>query len=104
MGIERKMRFMRTKAQCHQALQLTSVTALLVLAAILLNVSGWAGDTTNPPGDLPLPGDLFGVEGHTAFVILPAAENHHINRPTKLVWYAPTLSLDWFGPARTRSQ
>lgn len=41
---------------------------------------------------LPLPGEVFEVDGRTAFVILSAAENLHPNRPTPWVWYAPTLS------------
>ena len=44
-----------------------------------------------PQKTLPLPGEVFEVEGRTAFVILPAAENLHTNRPTPWVWYAPTL-------------
>jgi len=51
----------------------------------------WAAATENPQKDLPLPGEVFDVDGRTAFVILPAAENLHPNRPTPWVWYAPTL-------------
>src|ERR1039458_147181 len=38
---------------------------------------------------LPLPGVVFQVQGHTAFVILPAVQA--TNRPIPWVWYAPTL-------------
>jgi len=47
--------------------------------------------TTRPTKVLPLPGEVFEVDGRTAFVILPAAENLHTNRPVPWVWYAPTL-------------
>jgi len=40
---------------------------------------------------LPIPGEVFEVEGRTAFVILPSVGNHPANRPTPWVWYAPTL-------------
>ena len=40
---------------------------------------------------LPLPGEVFEVDGCSAFVMLPAAANLHPNRPTPWVWYAPTL-------------
>ena len=48
--------------------------------------------TTKPQKDLPLPGEVFEVAGRTAFVILPAAENLHTNRPIPWVWYAPALT------------
>lgn len=38
---------------------------------------------------LPLPGEVFAVEGHAAFVILPAPEARAPRQPW--VWYAPTL-------------
>jgi len=47
--------------------------------------------TTRPQTILPLPGEVFEVDGRTAFVILPAVENLHANRPVPWVWYAPTL-------------
>ncbi len=42
-----------------------------------------------PKKVLPLPGEVFQVQGHTAFVIRPAAVS--TNRPIPWVWYAPTL-------------
>ena len=66
-------------------------TALLALAVTLPLNRVWAADTAKPQKDLPLPGEVFEVDGRTAFVILPAAENLHTNRPTPWVWYAPTL-------------
>ena len=76
--------------------------ALTLLAALLLTPLGALcaetaqgakrdADTAKPQKDLPLPGEVFEVDGRTAFVILPAAENLHPNRPTPWVWYAPTL-------------
>lgn len=38
---------------------------------------------------LPLPGEVFQVEGHTAFVIAP--DRRTAGAPTPWVWYAPTL-------------
>jgi len=43
-----------------------------------------------PQKALPLPGQVFQVEGHTAFVILPPTRT--TNHPIPWVWYAPTLS------------
>src|SRR5512140_1453086 len=74
-----------------KALRLTSAKTLLALAATLLPGAAWAADKVSAQKTLPLPGEVFEVEGHTAFVILPPAENRHTNRPTPWVWYAPTL-------------
>ena len=42
-----------------------------------------------PDKDLPMPGEVFLVEGRTAFLIWPAkADSSH---PAPWVWYAPTL-------------
>jgi len=76
--------------------------ALTLLAALLLTPLGALcaetaqgakrdADTAKPQKALPLPGEVFEVDGRTAFVILPAAGNLHTNRPTPWVWYAPTL-------------
>jgi hypothetical protein len=77
---------MRAKAQLRQALHRASATALLALAAILLQESALAADTARAQRALPLPGEVFEVDGHTAFVILPAAEDLHTNRPAPWVW------------------
>jgi hypothetical protein len=42
-----------------------------------------------PDKQLPLAGEVFTVEGHTAFVILP--KQPAVGAPTPWVWYAPTL-------------
>ena len=42
-----------------------------------------------PAKNLPLPGDVFKVEGRTAFLIPP--EKRDPSKPTPWVWYAPTL-------------
>ena len=71
---------------------------LLALAVVLVSFLSLASppvlaaDAPKPAKTLPLPGEVFEVAGRTAFVILPAAENLHPNRPTPWVWYAPTLS------------
>ena len=52
----------------------------------------WAAEAAEPQKVLPLAGEVFKVDGRTAFVMLPAAANLHPNRPTPWVWYAPTLS------------
>jgi hypothetical protein len=69
-----------------------SVTVLLASALTFPLNWVWAADTAKPQIALPLPGEVFEVEGRTAFVILPAVENRRPNRPTPWVWYAPTLS------------
>jgi pimeloyl-ACP methyl ester carboxylesterase len=68
-----------------------SRTALLTLSVVLLLNPAWGAQPTKPQKDLPLPGEVFDVDGRTAFVILPAIENRYTNRPTPWVWYAPTL-------------
>jgi len=71
---------------------LTILTALLLALSLVRTLSpAWGANPTGPQKDLPLPGEVFEVEGRTAFVILPAAENRHTHRPTPWVWYAPTL-------------
>lgn len=42
-----------------------------------------------PVKRLPMPGEVFKVEGRTAFLILP--ESRAVGSPTPWVWYAPTL-------------
>ncbi|MDD5705597.1 MAG: alpha/beta hydrolase [Kiritimatiellae bacterium] len=43
-----------------------------------------------PSKSLPVPGAVFSVAGHTAFLIAPT--NMEAGRATPWVWYAPTLS------------
>ena len=68
-----------------------SRTALLTLSVVWLLNTVWSAEPARPQKELPLPGEIFEVAGHTAFVILPAAENRYTNRPMPWVWYAPTL-------------
>jgi len=65
-----------------------SIAALAFLVSLLSYGEGGAAETA-PKKDLPLPGQVFSVEGATAFVILPPDVPK--NRPTPWVWYAPTL-------------
>ncbi len=39
---------------------------------------------------LPVPGEMFEVEGYPAFVIIPPPETLQANTPIPWVWYAPT--------------
>lgn len=67
--------------------------AFFAFAALWLPCSASFGaDTQNTPPTapakvLPLPGDVFEVQGCTAFLIRPA----HAARKSPWVWYAPTL-------------
>lgn len=44
-----------------------------------------------PKKNLPLPGEVFQVEGHTAFLIRPQGVRVACDAPMPWVWYAPTL-------------
>lgn len=86
-----------------------SISAFLVASLSLLACLpiAFAADTTAPVSvpareaasvtgsgkralkDLPLEGQTFQVQGHTAFLILPKERLQ--NRPTPWAWYAPTL-------------
>jgi hypothetical protein len=52
----------------------------------------WAAEAAETQKVLPLAGEIFKVDGRSAFVMLPAVENLHPNRPIPWVWYAPALS------------
>lgn len=69
------------------------VSLLLILAlahgATAADGVPTAGDEKRPEKALPLPGEVFAVEGCTAFVIAPTKQNE--KQPTPWVWYAPTL-------------
>jgi len=43
-----------------------------------------------PKKQLPFPGEVFAIEGHTAFLISPKTKLAD-GKPTPWVWYAPTL-------------
>ncbi len=62
------------------------LTAALLLA---LSSVSHAADSTPPPKNLPLPGEVFSMEGHTAFLIAGKVEAASNDKPW--VWYAPTL-------------
>jgi pimeloyl-ACP methyl ester carboxylesterase len=57
--------------------------------ALLLGPVAKPGEVDAPQKSLPLSGEVFLVEGHTAFVILPEA--NATSRPIPWLWYAPTL-------------
>ncbi|MFT5368912.1 MAG: pimeloyl-ACP methyl ester carboxylesterase [Candidatus Latescibacterota bacterium] len=39
--------------------------------------------------ELPIPGEVFSVKNHTAFLLLPAQQKRNVGTPW--IWYAPTL-------------
>src|ERR1043165_7192126 len=59
------------------------------LAACCFLATNALAQDAPPDKKLPLPGDVFRVEGHTAFVI--PAEKPATGEPIPSVWYAPTL-------------
>ena len=63
----------------------------ILTAALLLSFSSasHASDPTPPTKVLPLPGEVFSVEGHTAFLIAGKVDAAAKEKPW--VWYAPTL-------------
>ena len=64
-----------------------SVVLFVVLAARV--VEAQTTNTVPPEKKLPMPGEVFRVEGRTAFVILP--DKKTTDGATPWVWYAPTL-------------
>lgn len=62
-----------------------------VLAALLMVGSALvrAADPAPPAKTLPLPGEVFAVDGHTAFVVPGRTDPAALAKPW--VWYAPTL-------------
>ena len=48
-----------------------------------------SADVQSPEKQLPLPGEVFRIKGHTAFLMLPTQP--HSTHMTPWVWYAPTL-------------
>ncbi len=63
-----------------------------MLAVVLCETWAWGGDSAPPRKELPVPGEVFAVEGYTAFIILPPPENLRSNTAVPWVWYAPTFS------------
>lgn len=69
-----------------------SLLGLFLLLGPLL-VSASAADAAPPPAKkLPLPGEVFTVAGHTAFLITPTTPAPSGAGPRPWVWYAPTLA------------
>ena len=70
-----------------------SVVGLRLLALALIAFTGVAfsrGGEAAAEKKLPLPGEIWKIDGRTAFLI-PAAEPPAAGRPKPWVWYAPTL-------------
>jgi pimeloyl-ACP methyl ester carboxylesterase len=63
---------------------------ILTVIALLLVASAALQAAEAPQKSLPLPGEVFSIEGRTAFVILPPSKP--ADGPIPWVWYAPTLS------------
>ncbi|MEI7652616.1 MAG: hypothetical protein WCJ96_11485, partial [Verrucomicrobiota bacterium] len=69
---------------------LLTFTALLLLPLTSLHAAESGASSGAPPKkDLPLPGEVFLVSGHTAFLI-PANTKAGV-KLKGWVWYAPTL-------------
>ena len=67
---------------------------ILILAAVIgLTPSLGFADEPKPKKALPLPGEVFTIDGHDAFVIPPARAKTDDKAAIKTpwVWYAPTL-------------
>ena len=67
------------------AKQLTGHLVCLVAASLLMLLS----PAHAAEKELPIPGEVFTVNGHTAFLILPDLPDQ--THPIPWVWYAPTL-------------
>ena len=76
-------------------LRLPAVVDPLLVLAFVFAAPAPAQQHDDPPGgrqptkELPLPGEVFTVEGHAAFVIMPEPDLRVAGMPW--VWYAPTL-------------
>ena len=69
----------------------TWVARVVAASAVLQLTAGGvpaAEPAATPQKELPLPGEVFRVQGHTAFLI---AAKPGATKPTPWVWYAPTL-------------
>lgn len=64
-----------------------SYTCLAVFSLLTLKYVAIAAD--GPAKELPMPGEVFTVEGHVAFLIPPSKPVS--GSPVPWVWYAPTL-------------
>ncbi|MFO1052568.1 MAG: family 16 glycoside hydrolase [Planctomycetota bacterium] len=63
--------------------------AVLIAALASLGPTAQSKPAVAPAKDLPMPGEVFEVDGHTAFLILPPKPRS--DRPVPWVLYAPTL-------------
>jgi pimeloyl-ACP methyl ester carboxylesterase len=68
---------------------LVLAVALACAAPALARPAALPPEDGQPAKTLPLPGEVFSVEGRAAFVLLPGPEGQVAGRPW--VWYAPTL-------------
>lgn len=66
-----------------------ALSKLLALSTLLMSPLTTSRAADVPQKSLPLPGEVFLVQGRTAFVILPSVRP--AARPVPWVWYAPTL-------------
>lgn len=62
--------------------------AIFIVASLIVFPVSTIHAADMPTKSLPLPGDVFQVDGHVAFVILPEKA---LSGPIPWVWYAPTL-------------
>ena len=64
------------------------IYAVLLIVWLARGAGAQSPEPTPPEKKLPMPGDVFRVEGRTAFVIAPDKKS---DGATPWVWYAPTL-------------
>ena len=64
------------------------IIAALFVVLLVRVVEAQTTETAPPEKKLPMPGEVFRVEGRTAFVIPPEKKS---DGATPWVWYAPTL-------------
>ncbi len=67
---------------------LKSLICTVLIVVLSARAASAQTETIPPEKKLPLPGDVFRVEGRTAFVIVPDKKS---DGGTPWVWYAPTL-------------
>ncbi len=64
------------------------ILVLLIVCSAATAAEAQKPESPPPDKKLPMPGEVFRVEGRTAFVIPPDKKS---DGPTPWVWYAPTL-------------
>ena len=70
-------------------IRFSTLLASCITAACCLAVNAADAAQKNTAKKLPVKGEVFAVEGRTAFLILP--EKTEAEKPIPWVWYAPTL-------------